>query len=99
MIEGLGGTLRLGKVSGPVGGADMGMASVRNGYGLGGASGAVDGGQAFSSLSLGVVVGDASSTSTLHEQSDRSLLQDSGVVWPEGGGGDAMGMSLERKSV
>ena len=49
-MEGLGGTFRLGKVAGPVGGADIGIAEGI--YGLGGTRGAVAGGGSLSPFSL-----------------------------------------------
>lgn len=103
---GLGGNLRLGKVAGPVGGADMGT---EVGWkGLGGTMGAVAGGEA---LLAPVMLPDevGGECSHLQEHSDCSLLavpgaESSGVVSPEArplpvGGGELRAMALERKSV
>lgn len=62
--EGLGGTLKLGKVAGPKGGADMGATAGLKG--VGGAIGAVAGGSGFSSFSL--VAGE--DWAALQEQSE-----------------------------
>ena len=97
--EGLWGTRRLGKVAGPVGGADIGAAEGQKG--LGGTMGAVAGGDGLSPSTL--VGGDDSST--LHEHDDCSLLAvpgmdaDSGVESPVGGSGELREMALDRKSV
>jgi hypothetical protein len=97
--DGLCGTLRLGKVCGPAGGADIG--TVAGLKGLGGMMGAVARGKILSPSSL---VGGVDWPS-LQEQSDCSLVAvlgieaDSGVVWPEGERGEFKDIALERKSV
>lgn len=95
---GLGGILRLGKVSDP-GGADMGAAE--DGKGLGGTTGAVAGGEGILDRMLVIEAGD--SRSLLSEQSDRSLLAvsgtESGVVSPDDRAGELRAMALVRKSV
>jgi hypothetical protein len=99
-MAGLGGSLRLGKVAGPVGGADMGIDELTNG--LGGTMGAVAGGEGF----LAVSRSTESECSSLHEQSEGMLVAvsgidaDSGVVSPEWtASGELREIALERKSV
>jgi hypothetical protein len=100
-MAGLAGNLRLGKVAGPVGGADMGIAEVVKG--LGGTIGAVAGGEDFLTP---VSVGDEAECSSLQEYSDGTLIAvsgsdaDSGVVSPEPSTrGELRDMALDRKSV
>jgi hypothetical protein len=82
-IAGLGGSFRLGKVAGPIGGADIGMEELANG--LGGTMGAVAGGEGL--LMVSPFVDDG--CSSLQEHSDGTLVEvpgadaDSGVVSPE----------------
>lgn len=88
-MAGLGGNLRLGKVTGPVGGADMGAESLK---GLGGIRGAVaGGGRLVHSLDVG------EDCSLFEEQSDCSLVDvggaESGVVSPEARAGEFMDMA------
>jgi hypothetical protein len=99
-MAGLGGSLRLGKLAGPVRGADMGA---EVGKGLGGTNGAVAGGEF---LLAGADVGDG--RALLHEQSEGSLLaavlgNESGVSWPDEGVGGVDGepraLALLRKSM
>lgn len=108
---GLGGSLRLGKVTGPVGGADMGGAEQVNG--LGGTMGAVAGGTGPSeSLEPMLEIDDADDErSRLHDMSVSSLVavsgRESGVVSPEAMtvevgvevAGELRAMALLRKSV
>ena len=95
-IAGLGGSLMLGKVIGPVRGADMGTISLK---GLGGMIGAVAGGAAR--LLPQLDVGD--DCSLFEEHSDRSLVAvagaESGVVSPDAMVGEPRDIALERKSV
>jgi hypothetical protein len=93
-IAGLGGSRRLGKVAGPVGGADSGpraAAVAEAEYGLGGTHAAVAGGER---LLLAIVFtevvldeGEGPSTAALEDASDLSLLAvlgtESGVISPE----------------
>lgn len=82
-MAGLGGSLRLGKVAGPVGGADIGIDELTKG--LGGTMGAVAGGEGFLVVSLST----DSECSSLQEHSEGTLVAvsgtdtDSGVVSPE----------------
>lgn len=99
-MAGLGGSLRLGKVAGPVGGADMGIDVLAKG--LGGIIGAVAGGEGF----LVVSPSDESECSSLHEHSEGTLVAvsgtdtDSGVVSPEWtASGEFREMALDKKSV
>lgn len=80
---GLGGSFRLGKVAGPIGGADIGIDELTKG--LGGTMGAVAGG-----LLIVSPTGDEASSSSLQEHSEGTLVElsgmeaaDSGVVSPE----------------
>jgi hypothetical protein len=93
-IAGLGGSRKLGKVAGPVGGAERGpraAAVAEAEYGLGGTQAAVAGGERLllSVLFTEVVLdaGDGPSTAALEEASDFSLLAvlgtESGVISPE----------------
>jgi hypothetical protein len=98
---GLGGTLRLGKQAGPVGGADIGVEQVK---GLGGTIGAVAGGvgRANFFVVLEAEVGGVPS-SLLLEVSVSSLVavsgSESGVVCPELVAGELRAIALVRKSV
>lgn len=98
-IAGLGGSLRLGKLAAPVGGADMGTEAVK---GLGGIMGAVAGEEAILILRPDVEdVGD--DWPDFDEHSDCSLASvsgiESGVVSPEAMAGELSDMALVRKSV
>lgn len=98
---GLGGTLRLGKQAGPVGGADIGAAQVK---GLGGTMGAVAGGVGRpEALEVMLEADDGGLASRLQEVSVSSLVavsrRESGVVRPELVAGELRAMALVRKSV
>lgn len=104
---GLGGSFKLGKVAGPVGGADIGCAELVNG--LGGTMGAVAGGVValtlvvLVSFSEGAEVTEVTEeTLSLHEPSDRSLFAVAGGEASEESGeiiGELRDMALVRKSV
>jgi hypothetical protein len=99
---GLGGTLRLGKQAGPVGGADMGVAQVK---GLGGTIGAVAGGVGRPDAFEVMLEADdeGGEASRFNEVLVSSLVaesgRDSGVVKPELVAGELRAMALVRKSV
>lgn len=98
---GLGGTLRLGKQAGPVGGADMGVGQTK---GLGGIIGAVAGGVGRAeALEVMLEAEDGGVPSRLQEASVSSLVavsgSESGVVRPELVAGELRAMALVRKSV
>lgn len=105
---GLAGSLMLGKVAGPVGGADMGT---EVGKGLGGKMGAVAGTWSLEDAALAVAAlgEERGEPPHLQEQSDCSLaavpgteVKESGVVSPEArpaGVGELRAIALERKSV
>lgn len=95
---GLGGSFRLGKVAAQAG-ADMGGGAVN---GLGGAMGAVAGGDSLLLAVDGVDVGEE--RSTLQEHSDGALVAvpvaEDGDVSPDtGAAGEFKAIALDRKSV
>lgn len=99
---GLGGTFRLGKQAGPVGGADIGVEQVK---GLGGTIEAVAGGVGRANLFEVVLEAEDGGvpSSLLLEVSVSSLVavsgNESGVVCPELVAGELRAIALVRKSV